>query len=98
MILSLKGEITWFWHPGYSTGVGMGVDLFDYETRLETHERMVNLFNSYSDRGFGSTQMEILGFVDENVYKWTYYNIVNDQPLPAYSLIFKRGDHTRTPD
>lgn len=101
--LALKGEITWFWHPGqekikgYGTGVDMGVDLFDYETKFESNGLMVNHFNTYGERGLVAPQMEVLEFIEDDQYEWTYYNYVNDEPVPAYSITFTRGTDDRTP-
>lgn len=89
-----SGEITWFWHPGekkirgYGNLPGGQITFFDYTTTFETPRKMMNTFYGYGGSFNGVLQYEILEFLNDREYLWTYYNEIAGELEPAYSITF----------
>ncbi len=96
--LKLVGELLWFWHPGlkkikgYGTSIDMAMDFFDYTTNFETPYKMVNTFVGYGGQFDGVPQLEVVEFIAEDKYKWTYFNKEGNEFHPAYSITFNREE------
>ncbi len=94
--LKLVGELIWFWHPGineikgYGTSIDMAMDFFDYTTTFESPYKMVNTFIGYGGQFDGVPQLEVVEFISEDKYKWTYFNKEGNEFHPSYSITFNR--------
>lgn len=92
----LAGEITWFWHPkeqkikGFGHSTDEAMNFFEYNTEFTNANVMTNQFYGYGGQFDEVAQYEMLEFLSEDQYRWTYFNKVLDELKPAYSILFNR--------
>ena len=95
------GEMMWFWHPGeevirgYGISINMANDFFEYTTSFDGPRRMVNDYSSYGGPTDYPNQHVTLDFIDENVYKWTYYEMRSGEWVALYSIDYERRERIR---
>ncbi len=91
----LVSEGTWFWHPqenvykGLFVAVGMGIDVFEYETKFEDNT-MVNKLKTFDADGTEEHHAETWEFIDDNHYVWTLFSPTEDGPRKTMEGTFVR--------
>jgi hypothetical protein len=68
-------EVTWYWHPGRQTiegrgvAVGMGIDLFEYDTRVVA-DTVIHTLRAFGPGLEGISQTERWIFLGPDSYRW----------------------------
>ena len=92
---TLVSEGTWYWHPqenafkGIFVAVGMGIDVFEYQTKFEDNT-MVNKLKTFDADGNEEHHAETWEFIDENHYVWTLFSQTEDGPRKTMEGTFVR--------
>ena len=92
---ALVSEGTWYWHPqekvykGIFVAMGMGIGVFEYETKFEGNT-MVNKLKTFDADGNEEHHAETWEFIDHDHYVWTLFSQTEEGPKKTMEGTFVR--------